>query len=143
MEGAGGPGRRVHHVAVVVRDLAKSEAFYSGVLGLPVVRRWADEAGRPRSVWLGLGEGAFLAVELAPEAMRGGAYGEGAKADGAPGWHCVALAIAPGEREEFRERLRRAGSPVERESPFTLYARDPDGALVALSHYPDAAIEPN
>lgn len=128
----------MHHVAVVARDLAKSEGFYGSVLGLPVARRWSDEAGRPRSIWFGLGEGAFLAVELAPEAAR---TGERAKADGAPGWHCVALAITPSEREALRERLREAGFPVERESPFTIYTRDPDGSLVALSHYPDAAIK--
>ncbi|MCK6590025.1 MAG: VOC family protein [Polyangiaceae bacterium] len=137
MAGENDAGRRVHHVAVVARDLAKSEAFYGGVLGLPVVRRWSDEAGRPRSVWFGLGGGAFLAVELPPEATR---TGERAKADGAAGWHCVAIAIEPSEREVFRRRLEEAGFPVERESPFTLYVRDPDGALAALSHYPDAAI---
>jgi catechol 2,3-dioxygenase-like lactoylglutathione lyase family enzyme len=48
------PRLAVHHLAVVVRDLERAEAFYAGVLGLPVAQRWADEAGAPRSVWLSL-----------------------------------------------------------------------------------------
>jgi glyoxylase I family protein len=118
----------VHHLAVLVRDLDRAEAFYAGVLGLPVLERFTDEAGRPRSVWLALGGGAFLAVE---RAAAGGAAG-------AAGWHCVALAITPEEREPWRARLAAAGHPVERETRFTIYTRDPDGALVALSHHPVA-----
>lgn len=125
------PALAIHHLAVIVRDLDRAEAFYGGALGLPVVRRWADEAGAPRSVWLGLGGGAFLAIERAGEAGS-------TRGDAAPGWHCVALGIAPDAREAWRARLAAAGAPVERETAFTLYARDPEGNLVALSHYPDA-----
>ena len=130
-EGSGGP--RVNHLAVVVRDLARSEAFYVGLLGLPVIRRLSDEEGWPRSIWLGLDGGSFLALELAPKAER---TGERAKADGAPGWHCLALHIYPGERDFIRRKLEHAGFRVERETPFTMYVRDPDGALVGLSHFP-------
>lgn len=133
---------RVHHLAVTVRDLARAEAFYAGVLGLPVERRWTDDAGAPRSVWLSLGEGAFLAVERAPATIgdppRVPPDGAAPERGGA-GWHCVALAIPRGERDAWRSRLAAGGAPVERESPFTLYARDPEGNLVALSHYPDPA----
>ena len=120
---------RPHHLAVVVQDLARAEAFYAGVLGLPLVRRWDDDEGRPRSVWLALGGDTFLAVERAasPGPVR---------ADDAPGWHCVAPAIEASEREAWRARLEAAGVPVERESAFTLYARDPEGSLIALSHWP-------
>jgi catechol 2,3-dioxygenase-like lactoylglutathione lyase family enzyme len=117
----------VHHLAVLVRDLDRAEAFYADVLGLPVIARHDDEAGRPRAVWLGLDGGAFLAIEKAGAAAPGA---------GAPGWHCVALTIPLGEREPWRTRLMAAGHPVERETRYTLYARDPDGALVALSHHP-------
>jgi len=122
----------VHHLAVVVADLARAERFYSAVLGLPVLRRWEDAEGKPRSVWLSLGGGAFLAVERAetPHAAR--------RADTAPGFHCLALGIRPEERESWRARLADEGFPVERESPYTLYTRDPDGNLVGLSHFPDA-----
>lgn len=123
---------RVHHLAVVVSDLERAERFYAGTLGLPVERRWSDEAGRPRSVWLALDGGAFLAVERGDPALA-------PRADAAPGWHCVALSIAAGEREAWRARLAAAGHPVERESAYTLYARDPDGQLVALSHWPEPA----
>lgn len=118
----------IHHVAVLVADLERAEAFYGRVLGLPVVRRWDDDRGHPRSVWFGLDGGAFIAVERA--------VGQGSRPTQAPGWHCVALAIAPHEKEAWRQRLTQAAVPVERESSYTLYVRDPDGNLVGLSHFP-------
>jgi len=116
---------RIHHLAVVVADLARAEAFYAGLFGLPVLRRQEG-----RSVWLALEGGAFLAIEQA------GADGP-PRADAAPGWHCVALGIAKEDREAWRARATAAGHPVERETAWTLYLRDPDGNLVALSHHPD------
>src|SRR5689334_21021192 len=99
----------VHHLAVVVRDLARAEAFYGGVLGLPVVRRHDDAAGRPRAVWLALApeDASFLALE------RSEAADAPLRTDSAPGWHCVALAIGRGERDAWRARLAAAGHPVE------------------------------
>lgn len=120
----------LHHLAVVVRDLDASERFYANVLGLPVVKRWQDAEGRPRSVWVELGQGAFLAIERAAAAGP-------LRSDEAPGLHCLALAIEPHERDAHRARLTAAGFPVERETAFTFYVRDPDGVLIGLSHYPE------
>jgi hypothetical protein len=125
----------VHHLAVVVADLAASERFYAGVLELPVQRRWEDAEGRPRSVWLALGDSAFLAIERA-EAPLGRT-----REDTAPGLHCLALGIRPEERAAWRARLVAHGLTIERESPYTLYTRDPDGNLVGLSHFPHPAVE--
>ena len=126
------PPHALHHLAVVVADLERSEAFYAGVLGLPVTVRHADAEGRPRAVWLDLGAGAFLALE------RAAAPGP-RRSDEAPGWHCVAVAIAAPSRAAWIERLAAAGHPIERSTDYTIYARDPDGCLVALSHHPVAA----
>ncbi|GAC1550706.1 MAG: hypothetical protein NVS3B10_13620 [Polyangiales bacterium] len=125
-------GVRVHHVAVVVADLAAAERFYVGVLGLPVERRWSDDSGAPRSIWLRLDGDARLMLE---RAHRDGAR----RLDGAPGWHCVALAIEPESREAWRETLAASGFPPHAETAHTLYVRDPDGNVVALSDYPIAA----
>lgn len=119
----------VHHLAVVVRDLDAAEHFYSGVLGLPVQKRWDDPQGRPRSVWVELAHGAFLAIERAAAETP-------VRTDEAPGFHCLAFTIPSAEREPYRARLSAAGFPVERETPYTLYVRDPDHNLVAFSHYP-------
>ena len=117
-----------HHLAVVVSDLARAEGFYVGCLGLAVERRWTDDAGAHRSTWVDLSPG-FLAIERAAATTP-------VRDDAAPGFHCLALQIRAEEREIWRARLEAAGHPVERESDFTLYVRDPDGNLVGLSHFP-------
>lgn len=118
------------------RSVEGAARFYVDVLGLTVIRRQEDERGL-RSIWLALDaegvafEGAipFLALERADDEgpLRG---------DDAPGWHCVALPIARGDRAAWREHLERAGHAIVRESPYTLYVRDPEGAMIGLSHYP-------
>lgn len=125
---------RVHHLAVVVRDLEVSERFYCGVLGLPVVQRWQGPDGRPRSIWVSLGEGTFLAIELASADSP-------KRTDQAPGLHCLAFAIPRAEREDHRARLTAAGFPIEHETRFTLYTRDPDGTLIGFSHHPDGIFD--
>ena len=48
----------------------------------------------------------------------------------------VALGIAAPARAAWIGRLAAAGHPIERSTAFTIYTRDPDGCLVALSHHP-------
>jgi catechol 2,3-dioxygenase-like lactoylglutathione lyase family enzyme len=122
----------IHHVAVKVTDLARAEAFYAGVLGLPVLRRWPRPEGRgERSLWLDLGAGAFLAVECADRV-------EPEKAEEAPGIHLIALHIARSEREAWIAKLAQAGHPVYHQTDHTIYVRDPEGNRIGLSHWPDA-----
>jgi catechol 2,3-dioxygenase-like lactoylglutathione lyase family enzyme len=148
----------IHHLALVVSDLQAMEDFYVGVLGLPLVRRWHDAEGcRQRSIWLALGHDAFLALEIAENAPGAGTAVPGDReepCDSTPssvktkltetpaccapnaGWHLVALTINPDDREAWRQRLRKAGHPVERETDYTMYARDPERNFIALSHWP-------
>ena len=119
----------VHHIAVLVEDLALAEAFYTGVLGLRVDRRWPDEKGGTRSVWLALGRDAILMLERAkPGAKR--------RADDGAGWHLLALTIAAADRDRIESQLRRKGVTIEKKSDYTLYVRDPEGNRIGLSHYP-------
>ena len=123
----------VHHVALMVADLAKAEAFYVSVLGLPVLRRWPlPKGGGERSLWLELGGGAFLALERATGPAP-------AKPEYAPGLHLVALGIARSERDAWLAHLAAAGHPVYQQTDYTLYVHDPEGNRVALSHWPDPA----
>ncbi len=126
------PPLPVHHLAVVVTDLHRAAHFYEHVLGLREIRRWDDAQGQVRSIWCALGNDAFLAIERAerPEPRRD---------DVSPGFHCVALGIRPDERDVWRKRFAEAGVEVFRESAYTLYVRDPEGNMVGLSHYPEAA----
>jgi len=131
----------VHHVAIAGRDLCALEAFYTGVLGLPVLRRWpmAGDETRDRSVWCDLGHGAFLALERAADAEVGR---EGAPADRAHGYLMIALRITPAARLDWEARLAAAGVAVVHRTDHTLYVSDPEGNRVGLSHWPEAAQAP-
>ena len=121
----------IHHVAVQVRDLPTAEAFYTGVLGLPVTRRWPAADGE-RSLWLDAGGGSILMLErAAPEARP---PSEDPFAHLHAGWHVVALRIEASERAAWEARL---GERIVHRTRWTVYVRDPDGNRVALSHYPD------
>jgi len=124
----------LHHVAIQCADLAACERFYVEVLGLPVARRWPAEGGGDRSVWLGLGGEAFLALERAGQAPRPSPWRAGEA-----GYHLVALRIAPAERAGWEARLAAAGVPLAHQTRWTLYVRDPEGNRVGLSHHPDDA----
>jgi glyoxylase I family protein len=123
----------VHHVAIQVRNLAAMEAFYGGVLGLPVLRRWQGEDGE-RSIWFDLHDGGFLAIERVhgPPPAHDGWNTEAA------GIHLVALAIARVDRNAWEAHLTAAGHEVVHHTDYTIYVRDPEGNRVGLSHWPDA-----
>lgn len=122
----------VHHLAIVVADVERSARFYANVLGLREIKRWDDAQGQLRSIWCELGNDAFLALERAETS-------EPKRIDTSPGMHCIALAIRPDEREFWRNRLEREGFVVFRESPYTIYVRDPENNIVGLSHFPETA----
>jgi glyoxylase I family protein len=121
----------IHHVALQCADLDACERFYREVVGLPVVTRWPRPGGGDRSVWLGLGQGGFLALERAERPPQPGPW-----RDGQPGIHLIALRIDPGERQGWEARLAAAGVPVVHRTRWTIYLRDPEGNRVGLSHHP-------
>jgi catechol 2,3-dioxygenase-like lactoylglutathione lyase family enzyme len=128
----------VHHVAILVSDLAAVETFYRNVLGLAVLRRWPERADRPegpeRSVWLDMGGAGFLALEKA----KGQAHEDTTPEDGRGGLHMIALRISAPDRALWEHHLAAAGVAVTHRTSFTLYVRDPEGNRVGLSHFPDA-----
>jgi hypothetical protein len=56
-----------------------------------------------------------------------------------PGWHAVALAIPLAERPRWRARLEESGVTLKRETQYSLFFEDPEGNLLALSHFPEAS----
>ena len=122
----------IHHIAILVDDLAAAEAFYAGVLGFRVERRWPDGDGSTRSVWLAIGHDALLMLERCnPDEPRA--------ADGAGGWHLLAFTIEAKDRTRIESELSRKRVLVESRTDYTLYIRDPEGNRVALSHWPHPA----
>lgn len=131
----------LHHVAVQARELERSLAFYTDVLGLAETHRWHTNDGGLRSIWLDLGSGAFLALERADANAE--APSSQPFRDGHAGWHLVALKIASGDRASWVRRFEEAGVEIVHSTRWTLYVRDPDGNRIGLSHHPEEAEDPS
>jgi len=109
------------HVVLRVSDRERAEAFYSGVLGLPVAAR-LDQNGF-RMAFFTLGNHHDLAVMEA---------GPGRAPTAGPGLHHVAFNIGTtmDELYEAKARLEAAGlkvAPVDHDVTKSLYFEDPDG----------------
>ncbi|MBK7860694.1 MAG: VOC family protein [Archangiaceae bacterium] len=116
----------LHHVAIQVHDVEKVAAFYRDVLRLPERVRYRRDDGSLRSVWIeASSDGTFLAIEE----LRPGARGT-------LGPSMVALRIDRDERAAWLEHFARAGVPIEKQSKWTVYVKDPEGNSIGLSHHP-------
>lgn len=114
----------IHHIALFARDLERVARFYESVLGLARETEHHHDDGRLRSIWLRAGDTRIMVEE--------------AEADGPSrpvGWQVVAFSIAAKDRQAAAARLSEAGHAVTHETEFTIYALDPEGNRVALSHY--------
>ena len=115
-------GSRIHHVAIRVADPVASLAFYSGLLGLPEVRRFQEDGG-VRSIWVRAGD----AVVMLEREIKGGGAGAGSG-------HVLVLEVD--RLEDWVGRLARAGRPPIERTASTAYFADPDGHRVGLTVYP-------
>jgi catechol 2,3-dioxygenase-like lactoylglutathione lyase family enzyme len=109
-----------------VRDLDAAEAFYSGVLGFPVVERWSDRGG---AVWVMAGDRTRIGL-WRPRIGLGGGRG---------GVHVhFALHLPEDLYQETVDRLRNSGLDVLDHDHGgygtgrgrAAYVTDPDGHVV-------------
>lgn len=117
---------RLHHLALRTSDLGTLERFYTGVLGLSVLRR--DEG---RSVWL---DAAGTIVMLEARASTEPAVDPRSM-------ELTCFALAPDEHRGFVERLRAANVSIEGSTAYTVYFRDPDGRRIGLSSFPEKRVD--
>jgi catechol 2,3-dioxygenase-like lactoylglutathione lyase family enzyme len=113
---------------IYVDDLGRAEAFYHGVLGLPVLGR---EAGR--HVFFRVGARQVLLAFRAEASLRG----DHLPAHGAAGPGHFAFGVPPGSLAGWRRRLESSGVEIEKEVDWprggrSLYFRDPAGNSVEL-----------
>jgi catechol 2,3-dioxygenase-like lactoylglutathione lyase family enzyme len=148
--------REVHHVALSVRDLAASEAFYGGILGL---RRTLDMMIRDPVVLEAMGlrpgvqgrsvyfQGPSQLGQLELIQWQGeGLPASPPKRPGDPGMFLLSYEVAAAELDEILERARAAGVRIfaekrvailENYGPITVTIfEDPDGVLVELVSLP-------
>lgn len=121
---------RVHHVAVIASDYARSKAFYTEVLGLEVVREVHRAERQSYKLDLALPDGTQVELFSFPDAPKRPSYPE------ACGLRHLALAVA--DLAAAVDHLRRHGvepEPVRVDEftgrRFTFFA-DPDGLPLEL-----------
>lgn len=120
---------RLHHLAILSRDIERLAAFYGVSFALREVARHQDESGQLRSIWVDLG-GPLLMIERTDADVA-------VPSQPSSGLLLFALQVSPAERRRIEGELGARGVPIERRTAFTSYARDPDGNLFAFSHYPE------
>lgn len=126
----------MHHITAIGSDIARTDAFFQGVLGMQRVKKtdnfddpdsahwyWGTDNGRPGTL--------ITYFERDPKTTRYASMGTGLT-------HHFAFAVADeNEQLAFQDRLLKAGirvSPVMDRVYFrSIYTNDPDGHIVELA----------
>lgn len=124
----------LHHVTLVSGDLARTTDFYSGVLGLTLVRETTnDDDPGARHFWFGdrAGTPGTLVSFLEYPAMPEGSVGRGST-------HHLAFAVgSAAEQDAWRDWLDSRNvpctQPLTRGGLRSLYFRDPDGHVLEIA----------
>ena len=151
--------RGINHLALVCKDMRRTVDFYSGVLGMPLVKTIELPMGMGQHFFFDCGGGdcvAFFWFPDAPEAVPGVASasalpGKGDLATAHASMNHVAFDVAPERFDECVQKLRDAGIQtsevsnhddsewtVSKELHEGVYIRsvyffDPDGILLELA----------
>jgi len=154
--------RGINHLALVCKDMQRTVDFYSGILGMPLIKTIDLPGGMGQHFFFDMGHGdslAFFWFPGAPEAAPGvgspdtGAFFEpGAELTTAhASMNHVAFDVEPEKMEEYRQRLVDAGikvtpiinhdnSPSQVSKDWTddtfvrsMYFFDPDGILLEFA----------
>jgi SAM-dependent methyltransferase len=117
------PVTGVSELVLEVDDLAAAERFYSGVLGLPVVERWAER----EAIWVMAGDRTRIGLWRPQVGVAGGRGGEHVH---------FALQVPDDAFDAAVARLRDAGLDphvqARRRDSRSVYVDDPDGNCVEL-----------
>lgn len=124
----------LHHVTLVAEDLERTTAFYSGVLGLTLLREGAnDDDPGARHFWFGdpAGTPGTLVSVLEYADMPEGAVGRGST-------HHLAFSVGSAEEQDaWRDWLTSKGvgctDALTRGGLRSLYFRDPDGHVLEIA----------
>lgn len=119
--------------ALYAADLAAAEAFYGGLLGLPVIGRVGG-----RHVFFRVGAGVLLVFDPAATEVPPSNPALPVPVHGARGAGHVCFAASRAEIAAWRERLVAAGVEIEAEFDWpngarSLYVRDPAGNSVEFA----------
>ena len=151
--------RGINHLALVCRDMARTVDFYSGVLGMPLVKTIELPAGMGQHFFFDCGGGDCLAFFWFPDAAEPvpGISGPGVRPDQGKltsaigSMNHVAFDVSPDKIEEYRDRLVAAGIECSEianhdDSEWgisrdvhpgvfvrSIYFQDPDGTLLEFA----------
>lgn len=119
---------KIFETVLYAEDLAAAERFYHEALGLEVIGR------NNLRVIFRCGGGVLLVFDPGKSA----APDRGVPSHGTTGVGHIAFAAKPGDLDTWREQLRQAGVPIEREVDWdaggiSIYFRDPAGNVVELA----------
>jgi glyoxylase I family protein len=124
---------QLHHVALGAEDVRLVADFYARAFELTYAREHFYDDGRLRSIWLRTGDSLLMIEHTPSEATEATARSVTGIGRGA---FLLAFSISKTEEQTAVERLISLGSVIESRTEHSVYARDPEGNRIAISHYP-------